>query len=446
MEEEKFSLQQIEKAKKKEEIIQRLLKGEKLKQVLANVDKELKYSAISWSRLKKKYITDGFYGLLDKRVGSTSYKVTEEIKSYIKKEKEIVPDINASELKERIRVRFNKIIDRSWILRILQRLNLKVCVGRPKKEITYDITKGKPVDHAGCWFLKGANYDMSGTTTITKVVKEKRGEYIAKYGVELDANHGYKKREVKNRTVIRMQEELKKNIRGLEQKITPIEKGIEILKKEIEGIEEVYQTRIKELNKEKNELHYKILLSSKSKKKEEYIGRLKLVENKMLELTRGNEGHLFLLRNKLEKKTSYEKGLKSQKENKKEEINSLDMEEKLYEVMTEKDNMMSNFKLLLYNLSRYVREQWFTPKYENATFLMMRDKFYSQDGYVKFGRRNIKVTLNPYDNDELQKDVEQACIKFNCADIRNGGRRLEIYVEPQEKTGGNPDVTKNLNF
>ena len=201
------------------------------------------------------------------------------------------------------------------------------------------------------------------------------------------------------------------------------------------------------MKKEQNELRYKVLLSSKAKTKRGHLETLKRTGNKKLDLTKRNERQLYLLRNRLEKKESYRKGLISQKENKEEELNSLDMEQKLYEIVTEKDNAMSNFKLLLYNLSRYTREQWFSPKYENATFLMMRDKFYSQDGYVKLGKRSIRVTLNPYDNDELQNDVEEACMKFNCADVRSPlGRRLQIQVEPQEKTGGNPDVTRNLKF
>jgi len=205
------------------------------------------------------------------------------------------------------------------------------------------------------------------------------------------------------------------------------------------------QNRIRELSKKKNELHYKILLSSGSKTKGEHLQRLKLIENKMLDLTRNNEEHLFLLRNRLEKKISYQKGLISQKENKEEELTLPDMEQKLYEIITEKDSIMTNFKMLLYNLSRYAREQWFGPKYENATFSMLRYKIYSHDGYVKIGSRSIVVTLNQYDDDELQKDVEFACMKFNCSDVRSSlGRQLEIYVESQQKSGGNPDVTRNL--
>jgi len=266
------------------------------------------------------------------------------------------------------------------------------------------------------------------------------------YGVGLDTNHGYKKKEVENRTILRKKAELEKNIRGLESKLKPIRQDINSREKEIEVIQEVYQSRIKQLNKDKNELHYKILLCKQEERKN-YLQHLKGIEDKMLELTSGNEKQLFLLRTKLENKRRFEMGLISQKEGKEEELSSLDMEQKLYEVVTEKDDTMTNFKLLLYNLSRYAREQWFSPTYEKATFLMMRDKFYSQDGYVKIGKRKIRVTLNPYDDDELQKDVEQACRKFNSADVQTlFGRQLEIHVEPQQKSGGNPDVTENLGF
>ena len=267
------------------------------------------------------------------------------------------------------------------------------------------------------------------------------------YGIEWDSNHGYKKKEVENRTMLRRKEELEKNIANLRRQMDPVKEEIKKLEKEIETIEQLYQGQIKELNKDKNELHYKLLLDSKEKTKKEYISELKVIEEKMLNLTKNNEKQLYLLRNKLEDKKRYERGKISEKENKEEELVSLDMEQKLYEVLTEKDSIMTNFKMLLYNLSRYAREQWFSPKYENATFGMLRDKIYSHDGYVKLGRRNMVVTLNPYDDDELQRDVESACMKFNSADVRNSlGRRLEIYVEPQQKSGGNPDVTRNLSF
>ncbi|MBT9151290.1 MAG: hypothetical protein DDT40_01478 [candidate division WS2 bacterium] len=770
--EKKFSnaqKKQIEKAREKERIVIQLMQGRKLKEVLRGVNKSFWYRAQTWSMLKKKYKEEGFWGLIDNRGRDTGYKVDDEIISYIKNEKTDEPWITGKELKQRIKFRTGKTVTRQRINQILQRLRLSSAQGRPKKEITYDPKKGKPVDRAGCWFLKGADFDMLGTPTATKVVYQKREEYKQRYGkeksfrtlvswpqtiqrknetlmylpvfgmrrpkeleryhksglgiisglgkryrystidkhqreleklnvssslskalskcymealfikieledkscfyidghfktvwsskniprafrtalnkteksleqilltggkghplilltcpgdrhltkemfnlidafeaacgkgivkvsvfdregvaikvfkefdrqhrrfisllkenqhkglksfkiikdfvvyktdektgeiksmiadaeitvkdkdededkdkgkndkdkkekleyklrvglllkdprgirklipiitnmppdeepdvrriadryfarwpyqeniikdmvygVELNSTHGYKKKEVKNRTIIWKKEKLEENIRGLSKKVKPVEAEIKALQGEIETIEQVYENRIKELKKEGNELRYKILLSSKPKTKRGHLQRLKAVEDKKLDLTKRSEKQLYLLRNRLEKKRSYRKGLISQKENKEEELNSLDMEQKLYEIVAEKDNTMSNFKLLLYNLSRYAREQWFSPKYENATFLMMRDKFYSQDGYVKLGKRKTKVTLNPYDDDEPQKAAEEACMKFNCSNIRSPlGRRLEIQVEPQEKTGGNPDVTKNLKF
>ena len=743
----------IEEAREKEKIVLELLAGKKLRKVLESTGKEKFYTPNTWTRLKKKYQKEGFWGLIDQRGRVGGYKVTDEVIDYISREKEISPQLKCKEVTERIKVRTGRLISKSWLNKILKRLNLNNPWSRPRKEQSYDPQKGVPVDHAGCWFLKGADCHMDGTSAVTDVVRKKREEYILQYGkkesfrtlfswpltiqrknetllylpvfgmkrpkdleryhkpglglisgigkryrystldkhqreleklniaeelskslarcyveaffikieledkscfyidghfktvwsskniprafrttlnkteksleqvvlnssqgyplilltcpgdrhlikemfnlidafegacgkrivkisvfdregvsikvfqefdyrkkyfitllkenqhkglqsftikegfvpykidkktgkiksivadgeillkdreekleykvrvallikdpqglkklipvitnitvkeepnikkivdkyfnrwpdqeniikdmiygVGLDTNHGYKKKEVENRTILRKKAELEKNIRGLESKLKPIRQDINTREKEIEVIQEVYQSRIKQLNKDKNELHYKILLCKQEERKN-YLQHLKGIEDKMLELTSGNEKQLFLLRTKLENKRRFEMGLISQKEGKEEELSSLDMEQKLYEVVTEKDDTMTNFKLLLYNLSRYAREQWFSPTYEKATFLMMRDKFYSQDGYVKIGKRKIRVTLNPYDDDELQKDVEQACRKFNSADVQTlFGRQLEIHVEPQQKSGGNPDVTENLGF
>lgn len=44
--------------------------------------------------------------------------------------------------------------------------------------------------------------------------------------------------------------------------------------------------------------------------------------------------------------------------------------------------------------------------------------------YFMYFKWILKIGVCRLDNRFL-KDVEQACIKFNCADIQNGGRRLE---------------------
>ncbi|MFH1282634.1 MAG: helix-turn-helix domain containing protein, partial [bacterium] len=165
--------EQVKKAGEKQKIVLRLLQGEKLKEVLKSVGKELSYCAETWSRIKKKYQKKGFLGLIDSRGREGGYKVKDEMINYIKREKEDNPDITGEEIKERIKTRSGETVTRRWIQSILQRLKLNNLRGRPKKENHYDAAKGQPVDHAGCWFLKGADYNMAGTKTITKIIEQK---------------------------------------------------------------------------------------------------------------------------------------------------------------------------------------------------------------------------------------------------------------------------------
>lgn len=51
----------------------------------------------------------------------------------------------------------------------------------------------------------------------------------------------------------------------------------------------------------------------------------------------------------------------TQEKNKEREMKSLDLEKALYEIKTENDRLVSNFKMLLINLSSYAQRQYF-PK------------------------------------------------------------------------------------
>ena len=93
---------------------------------------------------------------------------------------------------------------------------------------------------------------------------------------------------------------------------------------------------------------------------------------------------------------------------------------------------MSNFKILLTNLSRYAQEQYFPPEkeYQNATMETMLKTFYRQDGYVKISKTKVEVTLHPYEKPELQKAAEYACMKINNSDLHTpAGQRICMGVE-----------------
>ena len=91
---------------------------------------------------------------------------------------------------------------------------------------------------------------------------------------------------------------------------------------------------------------------------------------------------------------------------------------------------MSNFKMLLINLSSYAQRQYFPEDVHNFTMESMMKAFYQQDGYVKIRKKRIDVTLHSYDEPGLQKAVEYACMKFNNSDLRAPeGQRIWMHVE-----------------
>ena len=80
-----------------------------------------------------------------------------------------------------------------------------------------------------------------------------------------------------------------------------------------------------------------------------------------------------------------------------------------YEIRKEKDHLMSNFKMLLINLSSHAQRRFFPEVVHNFTMDSMMKAFYQQDGYVKIKKKRIDVALHSYDNPFLQKAVEYAC-------------------------------------
>ena len=152
----------------------------------------------------------------------------------------------------------------------------------------------------------------------------------------------------------------------------------------------------------------------------------------MLKLSEGYARYINEAETKLKNKEKHLKSLISQRDNKERELKALNLKEVLFDMKTEKDHIMSNFKILLTNLSRYVQEQYFPHKkdYQNATLETMLKTFYRQDGYVKIRKTKVEVTLQSYDVPELQKAVEHACMKFNASNLHTlSGQKIWMGVE-----------------
>jgi len=247
--------------------------------------------------------------------------------------------------------------------------------------------------------------------------------------IYLDKNAGYKKKEVENRTVLRKKEELETNLRGIKKKLEKINKNIEQLENEIKAVKDVYAREKKEQRSERRNLSFRILHCVKIREKQKLLEELEFKEEMLMKILDRYHKHISELERQREKRIIYRGSLLTQKENKEKELKSLDLSEKMYEINSEKNEIMTNFRTLLNNLNRYVAEHYFPPKYERAELRTMCNKFYRQNGYVKVRKRYIKVLLDPYDEPELQKDVEYACAKFNCSDVQTStGQRYYMEV------------------
>jgi hypothetical protein len=249
---------------------------------------------------------------------------------------------------------------------------------------------------------------------------------------KVDTNHGYKKEEVPNRVVQRKKEELERNLRGISNRLKVATQERERLSRQLKALEEIYKDRKKMLQKDRVELYAKIGLTEQAKERQNLLKDLRRIEGKLSKISEQYGGQLTELKATLKKRERHEKSLLTQKDNKEREIKSLDLERSLYEIKTEKDHLMSNFKMLLINLSRYAQRQYFPKEAHNFNMESMMKAFYHQDGYVKVRKKRIDVTLHSYDKPDLQEAVKYACMKFNNSGLRTlEGQRIWMQVEGQ---------------
>jgi hypothetical protein len=112
-----------------------------------------------------------------------------------------------------------------------------------------------------------------------------------------------------------------------------------------------------------------------------------------------------------------------------EQLANLNPRAKLYEVLTEKDQIMTHLRLGVHNSVLFARQYYVGPRYQRATPLTLWRTFFSQDGYYRETEEVILVTLKPYRDSQLQRDAVEACQRFNVRQIRTyTGKLLQLAV------------------
>jgi hypothetical protein len=101
----------------------------------------------------------------------------------------------------------------------------------------------------------------------------------------------------------------------------------------------------------------------------------------------------------------------------------------LYEIDTEKDEIMTLFRVALNNSALWAREHYFGEKYVQSAPESLRRIFLDQEGWLHRTPEAVTVTLAGHREALLQADLQAACARFNARQIRTWqGQLIQIVV------------------
>jgi len=111
------------------------------------------------------------------------------------------------------------------------------------------------------------------------------------------------------------------------------------------------------------------------------------------------------------------------------ELEDLKMKERvMYELEHAKDQVMTVLKLALANLVMWIRDTYFPAAYAQATWQRLAP-FFRLPGRVVWGTESMEVELRPFNDRQLNRDLEAVCEKVNAAQPHlPDGRRLQFKV------------------
>ena len=246
----------------------------------------------------------------------------------------------------------------------------------------------------------------------------------------LKKNHGYKKKEVPNRTADKRLKEAEKSLKANIRRLSN-------LKKEYAKLDEQKQKRIGSMEKKKDKIEVRI------RKIEQRIdggkgtestqrGLLQKRKDKLNELEEKHRESIekFNIRKKGldEKEKKYSKAIKRFRTDvdkwKKELENT-----PLYEIENEMDHIMTNFKILYENSLLYVKDTFFEG---NVGMDILVKQFLNHHGDLEIldGGERYRFRLNKFDDKGLTKKERKACEKFNeMKIITSDGILLEMAVK-----------------
>jgi hypothetical protein len=106
----------------------------------------------------------------------------------------------------------------------------------------------------------------------------------------------------------------------------------------------------------------------------------------------------------------------------------------MYELDNRKDQIMTVCKLALANLAMWVRDRFFPSTYAHATWQRLQP-FFQLPGRVQWGQEIVHVSLRPFNNRQLTRDLLAICQRVNEIQPRLPDGRLLILHAPSSPFG-----------
>jgi hypothetical protein len=108
-------------------------------------------------------------------------------------------------------------------------------------------------------------------------------------------------------------------------------------------------------------------------------------------------------------------------------------ERKMYELDHAKDQVMTVCKVALANLLMWTRDQYFPATYAQATWKRLTP-FFQLAGRVRWEPETVRVELRPFNDAQLNRDLNALCTRIATAQPRlPDGRRLVFTVQPPQR-------------
>jgi hypothetical protein len=111
------------------------------------------------------------------------------------------------------------------------------------------------------------------------------------------------------------------------------------------------------------------------------------------------------------------------------QLATLDPQAPFFNVDTETDQLITQFRIAVYNSTLHARECYFGSGYARATPLTLWRLFFSQDGYYRADETDIHITLKPFRHPHVQQAAREACELFNREQVKTvTGQVIQIAV------------------